>query len=537
MRWLRRSVFVSLACALALLGFRNVEHLRLLWAVAVPGNQLPDPVLGNGRLWGAILLWQSKPQQAIVKLENALGRDILQRDRLSTELLFRAYVASGDTTKAAFFASENGVLDRFTISIPSNEVRARATAAQLLAVQSSFVSLANSAIARGEISSATAYATQAIRLTADSRLNSDAIFVLAQSSANLGNWREAVLFARLSANIDPWRGVDDPRLRFLSQTLSAAALKDGCAILLDHAELTLLAFYVDELSAFLDQACRVEVSRRLESQDYGRLKPFLYLALARSEFRVSRTEQGIEYLKLGERVGLSPLWRAVQPNAGFAVEVQGLSPQFAIDSDEISGFDVDLVALRLGLPAHFLIHAQTSGKRRIQSAVLINLAPTLLFGGGHGLDCLKAKCIEHAFYGDVYGASLDSHAIEMVNRPLFPEGRTSDYALTLQSHNVLRTRSGLASYMREAIPNSRMLHASWIASDGGSAYVGRRYWNSKGPVSIDYVVAGYVEGEWSYVSQVSRIPSNVEKFEIWQLNFESLGNVKFGDALVAVLPD
>ena len=213
-------------------------------------------------------------------------------------------------------------------------------------------------------------------------------------------------------------------------------------------------------------------------------------------------------------------------------------PEFLVDQEidnwHLVGYDVDEPRLVRGEPTALWLFWQGPtqtvpfagsggfyrlGDRWVQ---VLDEAQNLVVNGG-----FEAGRGAPGWPYDIYSAAPETRAIVTDNQ----DGIETNAALLDNTEEFDRTSFASGYFAVE--PDSAYLQGGWIRTEGGRAYLGRRWAGDLKGVSVpySYVVGQAVPQEWTHYAGIARPPSGATKAQVWLLNFESTGRSFFDDVV------
>lgn len=125
---------------------------------------------------------------------------------------------------------------------------------------------------------------------------------------------------------------------------------------------------------------------------------------------------------------------------------------------------------------------------------------------------------------DCYGAYSAAHELVMDS---LPSGRSK--CLLLNNARALNTNCQ-TDYI--SVTDDFYLQAGWVRSAGGSAYLGRVWFDKqKKLIHYNYVIGQLKTAGWKYYSEVLRILPNSAYCRLWAINFGNNGKAYFDDVI------
>lgn len=534
----KRLTLLAVLLCLALPLYSNVQHivwLKLL--VSDPALPAPANITGMERFWGGVEFGRGNYQESIAYLERVQRLTALPTDRLARDILFRSYAATGSYADAAIVAQSAGQLRLFEKEGVSPELRTSAPLAHRHALQLTYLRLSESALDRQDADVALTNAQQAYRLTPDSALNGNALYVLARAYALKDDLRLALTYVRLSGNVLPWKGWTDGRIGFASRIVAVMSQRDGCQAQTERVQLALLTLYLGERTRTVDAICAERMwqsALQLSSPPY---RPYLHLLAARLAIAQGDLTRATLAFHRAESAGLSLAWQsALLSQQSMQVPTEAV-PTFPVNDRNLVGFDIDLIAYDLGLPMSVILYERAANKVQLGAYEVINLAPTI-FGREDGLsECDRVDCLAESYSQEMYGAPRSAYTTQTIKRPAWPSDPDTHGGIALVLDNTSSARTGLSTFDRYAPPNTRFLQAAWARSIAGKAYIGRRFREGDQPGDYDYVLTDYADDRWIFATEVIESPAQSASVELWQLNFDTRGQALFSGALMFQLPN
>jgi tetratricopeptide (TPR) repeat protein len=154
---------------------------------------------------------------------------------------------------------------------------------------------------------------------------------------------------------------------------------------------------------------------------------------------------------------------------------------------------------------------------------IVEDAHNLIFDGGFDLSLLQGNAM--AFPYDIYSSSPANR--EVVTEKFVNDKETAVALL----NNTLDNMTSFTSYLIPVDVNALYLQTGWIKSEGGKAYIGRRWLGCtpRGQGLYSYVVLNATHTDWRHYAGLGEPLSGSRWAEVWLLNFKSSGSAYFDD--------
>lgn len=146
---------------------------------------------------------------------------------------------------------------------------------------------------------------------------------------------------------------------------------------------------------------------------------------------------------------------------------------------------------------------------------IVEDAHNLIFDGGFDLSLLQGNAM--AFPYDIYTSSSANR--EIVTEKFVDDKETAVALL----NNTLDNKTSFTSYLIPVDVNALYLQTGWIKSEGGKAYIGRRWLGCtpRGQKLYNYVVFDATHSDWRHYAGLGEPLQGSKWAEVWLLNFKS----------------